>query len=183
MIRLQRMGRKKSPSYRLVVSEKTRDPQARSLEILGKYDPTANPKIIDLNEERIQHWMSVGAAPSPTVHNLLINAGILSDKKQRSVAISDKRRAKIDEKKAADVEAAAAKEAAEKEKVEAEKASEVPAPEQSEDAEEVSVEAAPEEKKEAQESSAPVETPSPEEKKDDATKEEKTDEETKEAAA
>lgn len=98
-IRLQRMGKKKSPTYRLVVSENARDTQAKSLEILGHYNPTQEPKIIELKTERIKHYLSYGAQMSSTVHNLLVNAGIVeSKKKMKSVSITNKRNAKIAEK-------------------------------------------------------------------------------------
>ncbi|MBU1895978.1 30S ribosomal protein S16 [Patescibacteria group bacterium] len=117
MIRLQRIGKKKSPSYRLIVSEKHKNTQAGSLEILGQYDPTKDTKIVNLKEDKIKHWLSVGAQPSETVNNLLINAGVITGKKQKSVAISKKRSAKLDGKKA---EVADAKTKAEDAKVKAE---------------------------------------------------------------
>lgn len=119
-IRLQRLGRVKNPTYRLIVSEGTKDTQAGSLEILGNYNPTANPKIIDFKEDRIKHWLSVGAQPSNTVQNLLVNKGIIDASKAKSVSITAKRTAKIGAKAVADKEKqeaikekeAAAKEAA-----------------------------------------------------------------------
>lgn len=98
MLRLQRIGKTKSPSYRFIVSEKHKDTQAGSLEILGQYDPTKNPKIINLKEDRIKHWLAVGAQPSNTVNNLLVNAGIITGSKKKSVSISKKRRIKLNEK-------------------------------------------------------------------------------------
>lgn len=95
-IRLQRMGRKKAPSYRLIVSERSKDPYAGGIEILGHYNPVAQPKILELKEDRIKEWLAKGAQPSNTVHNLLVKAGVISEKKQKSVKISKKRQAKID---------------------------------------------------------------------------------------
>jgi len=80
-IRLQRIGKKNRPSYRVVVSENKRDLHGKHNEILGNYDPIANPKTINLMADRIKHWISVGAQPSATVHNLLIKEGILEGKK------------------------------------------------------------------------------------------------------
>lgn len=165
MIRLQRIGRKKAPSYRVVISEKTKDPQAGTIEILGTYDPTKTPKIIEFKQERIEYWMSKGAQPSETVHNLLVSAGILKGDKQKSVKVSNKRRAKIDEKNAAEAEKAkeaveAAKAKEEEEKAAAAAAEEAPAEAPAEEAasaeeksEEPAVEAAP------AESEAPAEEP------------------------
>lgn len=101
MIRLQRLGKSKHPSYRLIVSEKQRDPQARHVEVLGHYVPTSQPKTIELKEDRIKYWMSVGAQPSATVHNLLMSRGIIpAQKKKKSVYVSKSRRAALEKKKA-----------------------------------------------------------------------------------
>ncbi len=100
MIRLQRLGKSKHPSYRVIVSEKTKDPQAGHVEILGTYNPTLTPKVIDFNLDRIAYWMSVGAKPSPTIHNLLVQLGAIKEKKQRAVHVSDTRRAALAKKAA-----------------------------------------------------------------------------------
>ena len=113
MIRLQRIGKKKEPSYRLVVSEKTRDTQAGSLEILGTYNPVQNPKITKLKADRIKYWISQGTHLSETVNNLLIKEGVIEGKKMKSVAISNKRKAKIDTKKAEEEQKVAETKAAE----------------------------------------------------------------------
>jgi len=98
-IRLQRIGKKKSPSYRFVVSENTRDTQAKSLEILGTYNPVQTPKILDIKKERVLHWVSLGVQLSNTVNNILVGAGIIEGKKEKSVAISNKRHARLSKKK------------------------------------------------------------------------------------
>lgn len=72
-IRLSRVGKKKMPTYRLIVTEKSRDPWGKFLENLGTLDPMAKPKKIAFNVERIKYWMSKGAQPTPTVRNLLID--------------------------------------------------------------------------------------------------------------
>lgn len=97
-IRLQRLGKKKQPTYRVIVSEKHKDTQAGSLEILGHYNPTVNPKVKEFKADRINYWIQKGAQMSDTVHNLLLEAGIVEGKKKKSVAISKKRQGKIDEK-------------------------------------------------------------------------------------
>jgi len=122
-IRLQRMGKKKNPTYRLIISEKARDTQYNSLEILGHYSPTQIPKVLELKADRIKHWLSVGAQASNTVHNILVREGILEGKKKKSVRITNKRKAKIETKKAESLEKEkATKEAAEAAKVAAEEA-------------------------------------------------------------
>ncbi len=78
-IRLARIGKKKQPYYRIIISEQARDTYGRVLEILGSYDPRS--KKIGLKNERIKYWLSQGAAVSPTMHNLLITNNLLSGKK------------------------------------------------------------------------------------------------------
>ncbi|MDZ4221573.1 MAG: 30S ribosomal protein S16 [Patescibacteria group bacterium] len=97
-IRLQRVGTKNRPSYRVVVSETKRDLYGRHNEILGNYDPVAQPKTVNLKADRIKHWLSVGAKPSATVHNLLVKEGIVEGKKVK--AWKPKKKA-VDEKAAA----------------------------------------------------------------------------------
>lgn len=99
-IRLQRLGKTKRPTYRLIVSEKIHDPQYGSLEILGNYNPIINPPEINLKVDRIKYWISKGAQLSPTVHNLLVGQKVIEGKKQKSVALSTKRRKTIADKKA-----------------------------------------------------------------------------------
>jgi len=79
-IRLQRTGRKNDPSFRVVVTESQNSTKSgKFLEVLGSHNPRAhNPTI---KGERVLHWMSKGAQVSPTVHNLLISAGIIEGKK------------------------------------------------------------------------------------------------------
>lgn len=84
MIRLSRVGKKKQPSYRVIVSEKQKDPWGEYLEIVGFYNPLSKPKIVQFNAERVNYWLSKGAHASATVHNLLVNAGVVSGKKQKA---------------------------------------------------------------------------------------------------
>jgi small subunit ribosomal protein S16 len=71
MIRLARFGAKKKPTYRVVVIEKERARDSRSVEVVGHYNPVAQPAVVDLNHDRIQYWISNGAQPSDTVSRLL----------------------------------------------------------------------------------------------------------------
>ncbi len=80
-IRLQRIGKKKQAFFRLVLLEHTSKPQGAYLELLGNYDPHANK--INANGERITYWVSKGAKITPTVHNLLIGAGVIQGEKVR----------------------------------------------------------------------------------------------------
>ena len=70
-IRLARIGKKKQPSYRIVVIEKTRRRNGRFVEIVGHYNPLTKPAAIRLDKERIQHWLSCGAQPSETVRSFI----------------------------------------------------------------------------------------------------------------
>ena len=70
-IRLARFGAKKKPTYRVVVIEKERARNSRSVEVVGFYNPVANPAQVQLNHERIDHWLKNGAQPSDTVSRLL----------------------------------------------------------------------------------------------------------------
>jgi small subunit ribosomal protein S16 len=71
MIRLARIGKKKTPFYRVVVIEKTRPRNGRVVENVGTYDPLKNPAEYKLKAERIKHWLGCGAQPSDTVRSIL----------------------------------------------------------------------------------------------------------------
>jgi small subunit ribosomal protein S16 len=71
MIRLARFGAKKKPSYRVVVIEKERARNSRSVEVVGFYNPVSQPPVVKLEHERIAHWLERGAQPSETVGRLL----------------------------------------------------------------------------------------------------------------
>ena len=80
MLRLKRTGRKNQPSYRVVVSPSgLGGPKAKPIEYLGWLNPLK--KTFNLNKERIQYWLSQGARPSATLHNLLVKTGLLQAKK------------------------------------------------------------------------------------------------------
>jgi small subunit ribosomal protein S16 len=70
-MRLTRIGSKKRPYYRIVVIDKRKARNGRFLEVLGQYNPIANPAQIEINSERAQYWLSKGATPSETVASLL----------------------------------------------------------------------------------------------------------------
>jgi small subunit ribosomal protein S16 len=80
MIRFMRIGRKNQPSFKIVVTEKTKSSTGgRFVEEVGFYNPATKEKV--LKGERIKHWISVGAQPSPTIHNLLVAEKIIEGKK------------------------------------------------------------------------------------------------------
>ena len=71
MIRLARVGARKQPYYRIVVIEKDRARNGRSIEVVGTYNPRTSPATVDLKHERIAHWRGAGAQLSPTVAKLV----------------------------------------------------------------------------------------------------------------
>jgi len=80
MIRLQRVGRKHDPSFRVVLTDKRNGPQSgKFLEVLGNYNARFGTPT--LKGDRIKHWMEKGAKPSDTVHNLLVSEKVIEGKK------------------------------------------------------------------------------------------------------
>jgi small subunit ribosomal protein S16 len=73
MIRLARFGAKKKPSYRVVVIDKERARNSRSVEVVGFYNPVSQPHVVNLKHDRIEHWIKNGAQPSDTITRLLKN--------------------------------------------------------------------------------------------------------------
>ena len=77
MIRLARFGKKKMPSYRIVVIDRRRPRNGRFVEIVGTYNPLKNPAEIKLDAERVKYWLGCGAQPSDTVRSFLRNQKIV----------------------------------------------------------------------------------------------------------
>lgn len=161
-IRLRRIGKKKQPIYRMIICEKTKDPWGDYLENLGTYNPRMNPSAINLKADRIKDWIGKGAQCSDTVWNILVDQKIVEGDKRKSIAISKKRKGKLDaknaEKKAAEEakkEAEAAKKAEEGAAKQAEaeaKAAEAEAPVEEAPKEEAPAEEAPKEESPSAES-------------------------------
>ena len=74
MIRLARVGARKQPYYRVVVIEKDRARNGRSIEVVGTYNPRTEPATVNLKQDRIDYWKSVGAQPSEIVAKLISKA-------------------------------------------------------------------------------------------------------------
>lgn len=70
-VRLTRMGAKKAPFYRIVATDSRSARGGRFLEILGYYDPIKNPEVLFVKEERLKHWIGVGAQMTDTVSSLI----------------------------------------------------------------------------------------------------------------
>jgi len=80
VIRFFRVGKKNQPAFKIVVTDKRRPTRAgRFVEEVGFYNPLTKEKV--LKQERIKYWLSVGAKPSATFHNLLVSEKIIEDKK------------------------------------------------------------------------------------------------------
>ncbi len=76
-IRLNRMGAKKNPFYRVVVADSRSPRDGRFIEILGHYDSTKNPAIVQIDEDKAIDWLKKGAQPTDTVRTLFSRTGIL----------------------------------------------------------------------------------------------------------
>lgn len=100
-IRLTRKGKKKQPTYRVVVADGRSPRDGRYIEQIGRYDPRQEPSVVEIDNDRAAYWMSVGAQPSDAVRKLLEISGALE---ARPVKIKDPKVHVVDE--AAQVEAA-----------------------------------------------------------------------------
>ena len=74
-IRLKRLGKIRSPHYRIVVADSRTKRDGRAIEEIGKYHPKNDPSVIEVDSERAQYWLSVGAQPSEAVVALLKRTG------------------------------------------------------------------------------------------------------------
>jgi small subunit ribosomal protein S16 len=74
-IRLKRLGKIRSPHYRIVVADSRTKRDGRAIEQIGKYHPKNDPSVIEVNSERAQYWLSVGAQPTEAVVALLKRTG------------------------------------------------------------------------------------------------------------
>lgn len=77
-IRLNRMGAKKNPFYRIVVADSRAPRDGRFIEVLGNYDPSQNPAVVNVDEEKVLDWMGKGAQPTDTVKNLFSKKGLMA---------------------------------------------------------------------------------------------------------
>ena len=101
-IRLKRFGSRHNPHYRIVVADARRQRNGRAIEELGYYNPTTNPPAIEVNVERAQYWLGVGAQPTDTVVSLFRRAGVLTGDAEPPAATEE------EEQGAAEPEAASA---------------------------------------------------------------------------
>lgn len=86
-IRLRRVGRKKSPAYRIVVADSKSPRDGKFIEIIGQYAPRqSDDQKLTVNLDRVNYWMNVGAQPSDTVRSLLRRAGVLKARHEERLA-------------------------------------------------------------------------------------------------
>ena len=70
-LRLMRMGKKKQPTYRVVAADSRSPRDGRFIEIVGTYEPRAEPSVVKLDQAKVQKWLSQGAQPTETVAKLI----------------------------------------------------------------------------------------------------------------
>lgn len=75
-IRLARVGKKKAPSYRVVVADARAPRDGRYVEIVGYYNPLTDPSTFEVDAEKVQSWLAKGAQPTERVEKLLTSKGI-----------------------------------------------------------------------------------------------------------
>ncbi len=82
-MRLTRMGDKKSPFYRIVVADSRVARDAKYIDLIGTYNPIANPEEVKIDVEKAQQWIKNGAQPTETVKALLVKSGAIESKKSK----------------------------------------------------------------------------------------------------
>jgi len=155
MMRLQRVGRKNDPSYRIVVTDKRTGPKSnKHIALLGSYNPKMNH--VQLKADEAKEWLSKGVQPSDTVHNILVGQKVIDAKK---LNVLPKKSPIVDEEALAQKQKAADEAAA---KAEAEKAAAEVAAAPAEEVSEEVTEEAPAEAAEVDTSAAEEEAPAEE---------------------
>lgn len=85
-IRFNRVGKKNQASFRIALQEQSKAPGKRHVEMLGSYDP--HRKSVVLKQERILHWIGLGAQLSDSVYNLLVSQGVVTSDKKRAIKMT-----------------------------------------------------------------------------------------------
>ncbi len=83
-IRLTRKGKKKQPTYRVVVADSRAPRDGRYIEQIGRYDPRPDPSVVEIDDERARYWLGQGAQPSDAVRRLLEITGVLEATRVRT---------------------------------------------------------------------------------------------------
>lgn len=133
MLRLQRIGRRNQPHFKVVVIEKTKGPKSRKyIDIVGSYNPKMG--TISLDKESIQSWIAKGVQISDTVYNMLVDQGIVSGRKKNVLPKKTAIKKEEPESEVAQPEVAAPAEEAQTEKTEGVEEAPVEAPAENEEA-------------------------------------------------
>lgn len=82
-MRLTRLGDKKAPFYRIVVADSRVARDAKYIDLIGTYNPIANPEEVKIDNEKAQKWIKNGAQPTATVKALLVKSGAIEAKKSK----------------------------------------------------------------------------------------------------
>ena len=85
-IRLRRAGRKKAPTYRIVVADSRSPRDGKFIEIIGQYAPRTGEQALNLKSDRVNYWLDNGAQPTDTVRSLLRKAGMLKARHEARLA-------------------------------------------------------------------------------------------------
>jgi small subunit ribosomal protein S16 len=117
-IRLMRVGKKKQPSYRVVVADSRSPRDGRYIEIIGQYQPRQDPSVFTIDDEKALAWLRQGAQPSEQVHRLLVGSGLWEQ--YESERSSQSQAARTAARKAKGAATAQAEKAAAKAKADAE---------------------------------------------------------------
>jgi small subunit ribosomal protein S16 len=80
-IRLRRMGKKKQPTYRVVVADARAPRDGRIIESIGRYDPRREPSLVEIDNDRARYWLGTGAQPTERVQKLLEISGAVAQPK------------------------------------------------------------------------------------------------------
>ena len=93
-MRLTRMGDKKSPFYRIVITDSRNARDGAYIDKVGHYNPTANPAEIVVDEAKAKDWLAKGVQPTETVKSLLVNAGVIEKPTKLSPAKTNPKKKK-----------------------------------------------------------------------------------------
>ena len=173
-IRLKRMGKKKQPTYRVVVADSRSPRDGRIIESIGRYDPRQDPSVVEIDNERAQYWLGNGAQPTERAQKLLEISGAVeqSQASRSGVYTLESDATSVPEAVAPTVEEAQAQEATAAEEAPAEEAVAEEAPVEEAPAEEVPAEEAAAEEAPAAEAAAEAPEETPEESTEEVADEE-----------
>jgi len=85
-IRLRRTGRKKQPTFRIVIADSQSPRDGKFIEVVGQYTPRQGEQALNLKSERVHYWLDNGAQPTDTVRSLLRRAGVLKARHEARLA-------------------------------------------------------------------------------------------------